>query len=55
MDVLIYLLNLKKCHREISQIQRFEVNVGIISFRDKVVEIALDQDPGSREIMRNET
>lgn len=49
MDVLIYLLNLKKCHREISQIQRFEVNVGIISFRDKVIEIVLDRDPRSRD------
>lgn len=49
MDVLIYLLNLKKRHREISQIQRFEVNVGIISFRDKVIEIVLDRDPGSRD------
>lgn len=49
MDVLIYLLNLKKRLREISQIQRFEVNVGIISFRDKVIEIVLDRDPGSRD------
>lgn len=49
MDVLIYLLNLKKRLREISQIQRFEVNVGIISFRDKVIEIVLDRDPRSRD------
>lgn len=31
-----------------------ELNVGIISFRDKIVKIALDLDPESGKIIRDE-